>query len=175
MQNDFQTSLDIQDDMLTPFIPAILQDLWSLGGNPDIIQHLIHQYIPLSTDSQILDLGCGKGADNHCSGAKPFPDTTSASILWRSLSTKGAGIIREHHLETAVRLRQEDLLTTLDTATAYDVVIYGHDSDVLGSPLESLRCLQRLIRRNGFLLYETAYHDGRYEGEDYWLRRNSPP
>ena len=62
MKSEFNKSLDIQDEEIAEFIPYILQDLWSLGGNPDVVVKIVKRNITLTPDSRIIDLGCGKGA-----------------------------------------------------------------------------------------------------------------
>lgn len=40
----------------------MLQDFWELGSDSQIMIKLINKYVPLSENTKILDLACGKGA-----------------------------------------------------------------------------------------------------------------
>lgn len=44
------------------FLPELLQNLWELGGDPDLIVHWLLDAGLAGTQARILDLGCGKGA-----------------------------------------------------------------------------------------------------------------
>jgi 2-polyprenyl-3-methyl-5-hydroxy-6-metoxy-1,4-benzoquinol methylase len=49
------------DQQLLPYMPYLLQDLWALGSSVEDILKAVDS-LPLSSDSRVLDLGCGKGA-----------------------------------------------------------------------------------------------------------------
>lgn len=55
-------SLTSQSIEILPFIPYFLQDFFELGSSPKDITYLIKQHMPLSAESNFLDLACGKGA-----------------------------------------------------------------------------------------------------------------
>lgn len=165
MSNEFNKSLDIQDDKITEFIPIILQDLWSLGGNPDVVIELIRRNIMLTNDSQIIDLGCGKGA-TIIELAKNFPGNYTGVDIVSEFIAEGKTKIKENQFSRCV-LMTENIQKTLSGKVKYDVVIYGHDSDILGSTTETLHVLSNKINVDGWIIYETAFQDGRYEGNDY--------
>ena len=56
---------------------------------------------------------------------------------------------------------------TIAAPVKYDVVIYGHDSDAFGSVTKTLQVLSKKIHEKGSIIYEAAFHDGRYKGTEY--------
>jgi len=58
----FKKSLDIQDNQIVDYIPYLLQDLWALGGDPNIVIKLLERNNLLQDYKKVIDLGCGKGA-----------------------------------------------------------------------------------------------------------------
>lgn len=50
------------DPLLLPYMPFLLQDLWALGADVDSIIRAIDSLGPGSSQQNVLDLGCGKGA-----------------------------------------------------------------------------------------------------------------
>ncbi|PWW82891.1 hypothetical protein CR164_03905 [Prosthecochloris marina] len=165
-KSEFNTSLDIIDENITPFIPLIFKDLWTLGGNPDAVIKIMTQHVALREDSQIIDLGCGKGA-TVIELAKTFPGNYTGIDIIPEFIEEGNARIRENRLSGTVVLRQENMCETIAAPGKYDVVIYGHDSDAFGSVTKTLQVLSKKIHENGSIIYETAFHDGRYKGTEY--------
>lgn len=59
---DVSHSLDA-DERLLPFLPVLLQDLWSLGFSPQPMLRLLDRCgVTKRQSMSVLDLGCGKGA-----------------------------------------------------------------------------------------------------------------
>ena len=54
-------AMDGTDKELFPYLPYILQDLWEIGADPEIITRLIERHSINPGSLKILDLGCGKG------------------------------------------------------------------------------------------------------------------
>lgn len=165
-KSEFNTSLDIIDENITPFIPLIFKDLWTLGGNPDAVIKIMTQHVALREDSQIIDLGCGKGA-TVIELAKTFPGNYTGIDIIPEFIEEGNARIRKNRLSGTVVLRQENMCETIAAPGKYDVVIYGHDSDAFGSVTKTLQVLSKKIHENGSIIYKTAFHDGRYKGTEY--------
>ena len=153
----FLDSLDAGDAELIPFIPIILQDLWTLGSMPAYVIELVEKHVPITTVKNVVDLGCGKGA--------------VLIQLSQALGLSGLGIdllpaFVEAAQQKAVRWGVSDRVTfevgDIRAAIVHhrdiDLLIYGDDSDVLGDEQETLAALQNCIASNGWVILETTYH-----------------
>ncbi len=154
--DDFFDSLDITDDALLPFIPTILEDLWELGSMPEYIVKLVHQYVPLNATKKVADLGCGKGA--------------VLIQLHETINFKGLGIdiipefieeanSRALHLNKTQYLdfQTKDIKQFVKKQQGFNLVIYGHDSDIFGDVSQTLKHLEKSVINNEYLILETTY------------------
>ena len=147
-------SLSSTDDQILPYLPFLLQDLWSLGGQPDIQIEMIKS---LQLDSvKLLDLGCGKG-----SSLIQILKVQRGCGLGVDLMESFIGVARKKAQQWGVADRGgfqvQDLVQTLDSERGYDMVLYGRDSDVLGSTEHCFRRLGRVLRPHGYVLVDTVY------------------
>jgi len=55
------SSLTAETTELLPFLPYLLQDLWMLGTDPELMASLIERHIRPLDGIRVLDLACGKG------------------------------------------------------------------------------------------------------------------
>jgi len=158
MDKDFLQSLDVEDRDILPFLPYLLQDLWLLGSMPDYMLQLIQKHNVVRPDYHILDLGCGKGA--------------ALIYLREALSFQGKGIdlmpefindachyVQNHKLDQNLAFTVGDIRQEVKTQSGYDLLIYGHDADVLGDVATSLILLQNCIHERAHILLEATYRD----------------
>lgn len=151
--NSIYNSLDVEDKSIAPFIPSLLHGLPCLGSNPDAACRLIQKHIQAGQVSRALDLGCGKGA--------------VLIELARRFSIRGTGydIMPEFILEAenaAVRTGTDsfmdfycqDIRKVLPALTDIDLIIYGHDSELLGDIPQSIQRLTPALSKRGYLLIE---------------------
>lgn len=135
-------SLTAESVELIPYLPYLLQDLWELGASPKDITEMITKHIPVSKETKVLDLACGKGA--------------VSVYLAKELGcmVKGIDIIPEF-IEFAIQKAQEygveelceflvgDITEMIKTEKDYDIVILGAVGDVLGNPEETISLLKK--------------------------------
>ena len=67
MNMDKKTEISVSNSLETvpdflPYLPELLVDLWALGSSPQSIIGLLSPLPLSSTETRVLDLGCGKGA-----------------------------------------------------------------------------------------------------------------
>jgi len=149
-------SLTAETTELVPFLPYLLQDLWELGSNPRDMIRLIKEHIPLSVDTKILDLACGKGA-------------VSVNIA-ESLRVNVYGVdLLPEFIEYAIQKAEEFNVGPLchfrigdanEAATEendYDCVIFGAAGNILGDPQETLNRLKKTIKPGGYIIIDEAY------------------
>lgn len=163
MDKTLQESLSVNDDAILPFIPYLLQDLWSLGGHPYLLQSLVTEHCPLHSQSKILELGCGKGA-NLLQLALQFPGQYFGIDLMADFIEEGQRICQNTLATTQLpsdklQLYAGDLCDYLDKLNKYDLIIYAHDADILGCTEKTLISLHKGIKPNAHLVYETIFGD----------------
>ncbi len=61
LEDSVARSLDAERSMLT-FVPRLLKGLWAMGGSPELIAEMIEPLKLPADKTEVLDLGCGKGA-----------------------------------------------------------------------------------------------------------------
>lgn len=165
-------SLTADSTLLIPYLPYLLQDLWELGSSPEGILDIMARHIPVSSDTKILDLACGKGAVS----------VRLAKAL--GCRVKGIDIIPEfieyagekaaaYGVDKLCTFEVGDINKAVLAEKEYDVVIFGAVGDVLGTPKEALRKLKGTAKPGGYVLIDDAYGyaacDDGYATREQWL------
>jgi cyclopropane fatty-acyl-phospholipid synthase-like methyltransferase len=141
---------------MIPFIPKVLAKLWELGSVPEYIIELVERNIPHSKLKSVIDLGCGKGA--------------VLIQLSEKIKFQGVGIdlmaefIDEAKLYASQRAYSKnlkfeiaDIKKAVEKYNNFDLVIYGHDSDVFGNITQSLFELEKYMSNQGWIILEAYY------------------
>ena len=149
-------SLTAETIELLPFLPYLLQDLWELGSNPEDIIKLIKMHMPISKDSKILDLACGKGAVAiriaQSLGVKVFGfDIIPEFIDYANQKAK------ELNVNSLCHFACSDANDIINIEKNYDCVIFAAAGNILGTPRETLIKLLKTIKPQGFILIDEAY------------------
>jgi len=165
-------SLTAESIELIPYLPYLLQDLWELGSSPKDMIHLLAENIDMSEDMKILDLACGKGAVSigmakrfgcRIKGVDLMPDFIQTAI--RKAQAFGVGELCDFAVG--------DITQSVKTERDYDIVILGAAGDVLGNPQETIALLKNTVKKDGYILLDDAYGDGKtnakYPSRDRWL------
>jgi len=149
-------SLTAETTELLPFLPYLLQDLWELGSSPKDMIKLIKKHLPVSEDTKILDLACGKGAVSvriaqnlnvNVYGFDLIPDF----IEYANQKAK------ELNVNSLCHFMIGDVNEIVNTEKNYDCVIFGAAGNILGNPQETLSKLLKTIRPKGYILIDDAY------------------
>lgn len=160
------SSLTAETTELLPYLGYLLQDLWELGSDPSIMQRLIEKNITLSSQTKVIDLGCGKGA----------VAITLAKNL--KLQVKGIDLLPEfieaaknkaaaHQVTERCEFSVSDLNEVVKNERGYDIAVFGAVGDVLGEPPVMLQQLKKVIKPQGFLLLDDGYLVGEAENIRY--------
>lgn len=156
LDSEFLKSLDAEDREIYPFLPYILQDLWSLGSLSKYIVDLLQKHFPTNQPKEVIDLGCGKG-EVLVSLRKEFEFTGLGIDIVPDFITSGMKVIESHGFQDDLLLKIGDIKSYLPQLKAKDLVIYAHDSDLLGNVFETLRVFNTNIRSNGWICFESLY------------------
>lgn len=139
-----------------PYLPYLLQDLWELGSCPRDMINLIRKHMPLSKDTRILDLGCGKGAV-----LVRIAESLGISVVGYDIMPDFIEYAKQKASEFGVsslcHFTVGDANEIVETEKGYDCVILGATGDILGRPPETLKKLKKTIKPEGFILLDEAF------------------
>lgn len=156
-------SLSAQSIDLIPYLPYLLQDIWELGSSPKDIIDLIQKHIPISRETRVLDLACGKGAVSVQIAKRLGIHVTGIDIIPHFIDYAGIKA-REYGVENLCEFSVGDINCAVNDETDYDIVILGAVGDALGDCEETILKLKKTIKKTGYILIDDAYGSGDSEG-----------
>jgi len=156
IRNDFLDSLDLVDSEIISFIPEILKDLWELGSMPDYIIDLVEKHIPLNELKRVIDLGCGKGAVLIQLSEKIKFEGIGIDLMPDFINEAKKHAAQKSYSKN-LKFEVADIKKSIEQHNNFDLVIYGHDSDVFGNITQSLFELKKYISNQGWILLEAIY------------------
>ena len=162
-------SLTAETAELIPYIPYLLQDLWELGSDPEVIVTLVGRHIEHPSQARFLDLACGKGAV-AVRLARAFGAHVTAIDLTADFLSFAAHKAEEYGVEALCDFRLEDINRAVERERDYDCAVYGAVGNVLGNPPETLGKLERTVSAGGFVVIDEAY--AREDADDVVRYRN---
>ena len=143
---------------LLPYLSDLVVDQWAMGSFPDWIVEALMSLGLACKNTDVLDLGCGKGtvsiAVARTLGYKvvgidcfePFVDTAIQKAI-------------DHHVNHLCRFKVGDIHDLVTAASAYDIVIYA-GVGVWGPFDECVGKLRTTVRPGGYILVEDVYLNG---------------
>lgn len=158
LRQDVATSLDATPELL-PFISELLADIWVLGSQPEAILNLLRPLRLPTHSSQVLDLGCGKGAVAlHL--AKEFGFQVLGIDLFEPFIKDAKARAEQLSVTHLCRFMVTDIRDTLEKARGFDVVIYASDGGVLGDFERCVGKLRRSVHPGGYILIDDGFLAG---------------
>jgi ubiquinone/menaquinone biosynthesis C-methylase UbiE len=158
-------ALTAETTELIPFLPYLLQDLWELGSNPQDMIRLIKKYMPISTETKILDIACGKGAVSIQIAQSLGINVYGFDILPDFIDCAKQKA-KEFNVEALCHFTCADANETVNTERNYDCVILGGAGNILGFPHETIGKLIGTIKPGGFIMIDEAYLPDNSNGSD---------
>lgn len=156
LEESVVTAMDGSDKELFPYLPYILQDLWEIGADPEIIIKLIGKHYTNLDRLKILDLGCGKGAVSikvsksigcNCYGIDAIPE-------FIEFAQKKANELRVNHL---CNFEIGDIREKVKELSGYDIIILGSIGPVLGDYYTTLTTLSKCLNESGIFIIDDGY------------------
>lgn len=147
-------SLDAEEALL-PFIPHLLQDLWSLGFSPEAALRLLERNVH-EAPWRMVDLGCGKGAllihlaksfGWHGRGVDLVPEFIAEARRYAS----------EWGVADALDFEVKDMGKELADGGEWNLILFGFDSEALGELPEALARIAGRVALSGLLLVDLAW------------------
>lgn len=151
-------AMDGSDKELFPFLPYILQDLWEIGADPDIIIKLIGKYFDNYTDLKILDLGCGKGAVSIKVSQKLGCTCYGIDAISKFIEFAQQKAI-EYKVNHLCKFETGDIREKERDLTGYDIIILGAIGPVFGDYFTTLTTLKKCMNENGIFIIDDGYID----------------
>ena len=163
--SDVSDSLDA-DDRLLPFLPALLEDLWALGFNPEPMLRLLNRCgLAKQAGLRVLDLGCGKGA-GLVRLAQEFGWYGEGVDLIPDFIQEARKRAVEHGVADRVRFEAADIARVARQGCEIDLILFGFDADVLGTLEESLTVVRSRLARAGHVVLDTVWTRGEQSKPD---------
>ena len=150
------TAMDGSDKELFSYLPYILQDLWEIGADPDIIVKLIDKQFSNYDNLKVLDLGCGKGAVSikiskkygcHCLGIDAVPKFIEYAQQ-KAL---------EFNVEHLCKFETGDIREKVRNLSDYDIIILGAIGPVFGDYYSTLITLSKCLNDKGVFIVDDGY------------------
>jgi cyclopropane fatty-acyl-phospholipid synthase-like methyltransferase len=158
-RHDVSESLDA-DERLRPFLPALLQDLWSLGFTPEHTLKLLERYgVAKRRGVSVLDLGCGKGAA-LIRLAQEFGWPGEGVDLVPEFIDDARRRAVESGVADRVRFDVADMARVAREGQPVDLILFGLDSDALGTLEESLTIVRSRLAAAGHVVLNTVWKRG---------------
>lgn len=163
-------AMDGTDTELFPFLPYILQDLWEIGSDPDIVISLVKKHFRDPARLKVLDLGCGKGAvsvrlSEACGCSCLGIDAIGAFIEEAREKAAEYGVNRLCTFEVG------DIRTRIKTSEIFDLIILGSIGPVLGDHFTTLSTLSPVLAMDGAVILDEGYLEDDSTFEDPPLRK----
>ncbi len=149
-------AMDGSDSELFEYLPYILQDLWEIGSNPNVIIDLIRNQFDDPARLKVLDLGCGKGIVSvkaskalgcFCHGIDAIPQFIDYA------QEKAV----EFKVDNLCKFEVGDIRERVKTLRGFDVVILGAIGPVFGDYLNTLTTLKPCLNEGGVIITDDAY------------------
>ncbi len=141
-------------------------------GNANEINDLISSYIPITKDTRILDLACGKGAVS-IGLSKSFGCRVKGIDIIPEFIDYAGEKAHEHGVENLCHFQVEDINRSIQTEKGYDIVVYAAVGDVLGDIHETIVKLKDTVVPGRYILIDDAYsNEGNHEmyaSRQQWL------
>ncbi len=155
-QIHFLKSLSADDEAIAPYLPYLLQDLWSLGSVPQYVFDIIEHNIPTDQIQTVTDLGCGKG-EILIQLRKKFAFTGTGIDIVPEFIEEAQAYSNTWGVTNSLQFEAADIVTFLGELSEVDLLIYGHDSELFGTLKESINTLSDLVRPKCWMIVESVY------------------
>ncbi len=152
------TAMDGTDIELFPYLPYILQDIWEIGADPEIIISLIDRHFTNHGRLKILDLGCGKGAVS-IKAAKRFGCSCYGIDAIPEFISDARKKAIEYNVEHLCRFEVGDIREKITALSFFDIIILGAIGPVFGDYYSTLTTLSGCLNDTGVFIIDDGYID----------------
>jgi SAM-dependent methyltransferase len=137
-------------------MPYLLQDLWAMGCSLELILNAINELNLNSDNTEVLDLGCGKGALSV-----KVADRFGYKVVGIDAMEEFLDFARKKAEELDVaklcRFINFDMHHYINEGHQYDIVLLASLGGILGSLSETVTKLRSQVKDNGFIIIDDGY------------------
>ena len=150
------SAMDMTNTDVIKYLPYILQDFWELGSSSEEVIKIIKRHKPKLSNSDVLDLGSGKGATSikiatefgySCFGIDAIEDFVKFS------NNKA----KEHSVDNLCIFETNDIRTRIKTLGKYDIILSMAIGRVFGDHYEALTTFCSHLKEGGLIIIDDAY------------------
>ncbi|HEY40907.1 MAG TPA: class I SAM-dependent methyltransferase [Dehalococcoidia bacterium] len=141
---------------LLPCLPELLADIWALGSSPEIVVEWLRSLQLPPEATQILDLGCGKGAVS-VNLAKELGFKIKGIDFFEPFLVEAREKARKLGVEGLSSFECADMLDILKESSDYDIVIYTGVGGLLGSFDQCVLRLRQTVRPGGYMVIDDGF------------------
>jgi SAM-dependent methyltransferase len=156
------TAMDGTEKELFPFLPYILQDLWEIGADPDVIVNLICKHSNNFHNLKVLDLGCGKGAVSIKIAQKLNCMCHGIDAITEFIDFARNKAI-EYKVDHLCNFEVADIRESIKTLPKFDIIILGSIGPVFGDYYFTLTVLSKCLDINGIIIIDDGYVENNSE------------
>lgn len=139
-----------------PYIPYILQDFWEIGTSPEEVATLLKNQKSDYVRSNVLDLGCGKGAVSIELAGK-FRCRCLGIDAVTEFIDQANRMAKEYEVDSLCEFKVADIRKEIANLGKYDIIILGAIGQVYGNYYETLTTLLPHLADGGIIIIDDAY------------------
>lgn len=144
------------DEFTLPYLPYLLQDLWALGSSVEDIIHLLQSLNLPRGETNVLDLGCGKGAVSIQVAEKLGFKVTGIDAMepFIAEAKHRANELQVSHL---CKFLVEDIFDYASAVHNFDIVILASLGGIFKTNKNTISVLRSQVKSNGYILIDDGY------------------
>jgi len=150
------TAMDGTDSELFPYLPYILQDIWEIGSDPEIIIDLIKKHKEKPAELKVLDLGCGKGAVSIKLAHKLNCRCVGIDAV-KEFIEEANKKAKEYNVASLCKFITGDIRLEVNKCSNFDIIILGSIGPVLGDYYDTLSTIKKSMNKNGLIVIDGCY------------------
>ncbi|UCH10569.1 MAG: class I SAM-dependent methyltransferase [Fidelibacterota bacterium] len=154
-QWDIARALETTPELL-PYIPELLADLWELGSSPSIIVDWVRTLGLERVTTQVLDLGCGKGAVSILI-ARELRFRVYGIDLFKPFIMEARQRAEEHGVSDRCQFEVADIRNIIMKVKNFDIVVYTAVGGLLGRWDEGIGQLRQTVRPGGYIVIDDGF------------------
>jgi SAM-dependent methyltransferase len=154
-QEDIAEYFNVTHELL-PYLPELLSNIWALGSSPELVVEMLRTLRLSSGSTQVLDLGCGKGA-MALTLAKELGFHIHGVDFFEPFIVEATKRSKELGLSSLCRFEQSDMRHISAKTRHFGLVIYTAVGGVLGSLDKCVEWLRQFIHPSGLMIIDDGF------------------